>query len=183
MEVLNLGYSNIRAVEINMLTIKLYHITQGRKVPISLRNTIGEIAQETEKIYWVPEPIGGSKQLKVFKEHINEIVNLDHSEWKFIDESMPEKGIYATSKWRDGVVRVSKILFNADYPDLPPTVQVTPRPKNACFDSEGYLHFAQKTGKTTHLVWDHYRSHLNPLIYLIDELYDKYGLDLFFDLK
>ncbi|MFX1452818.1 MAG: hypothetical protein ACFFCM_18420, partial [Promethearchaeota archaeon] len=184
LEVLNLGYGNVRNVGINMLTIKLYYIIQGRKVPISLRNTIGEIAQDTDKIYWIPEPIGGMKiGTELFKTHLKEIVGMNGSEWKYIDNKRPEKGIYVSSKWRDGVVRVSKILFNAEYPDMPPTIQVTPRPKDPCFDSEGFLHFAQRREKRTHLVWDRYKSHVNPLIYLIDELYDKYGIDLFFDLK
>ncbi|MHA1301888.1 MAG: hypothetical protein ACTSO9_20925 [Candidatus Helarchaeota archaeon] len=183
LEVLNLGYGNIRNVGINMLTIKLYYITQGRKVPISLRNTIGEVAEDTDKIYWVPEPIGGNKSIEMFKQHLKDIINMNASEWKYLDKKKPEKGIYINSKWRDGITRVTKILFNADYPDLPPTIQVTPRPKDPCFDSEGFLHFAQKREKTTHLVWDRYKNHLNPLIYLMDELYDKYGIDLYFDLK
>ncbi|MHA1377080.1 MAG: hypothetical protein ACTSRG_01745 [Candidatus Helarchaeota archaeon] len=183
LEVLNLGYGNVRNVGINMLTIKLYYITQGRKVPISLRNTIGEIAEETDKIYWVPEPIGGIADVEMFKKHLAEIINWNSSEWKYLDKKKPEKGIYINSKWRDGVTRVTKILFNADYPDLPPTIQVTPRPKDPCFDSEGFLHFAQKREKRTRLVWDRYKNHLNPLVYLMDELYDKYGIDLYFDLK
>jgi hypothetical protein len=184
LEVLNIGYGNVRNVGINMLTIKLYYITQGRKVPISLRNTIGEVTEETDKIYWVPEPIGGSiSSAELFKKHLSGIVNLNGSEWKYLDEKKPEKGIYINSKWRDGVTRVSKILYNAEYPKVPPTIQVTPRPKDPCFDNSGFLHFAQKREKTTHLVWDRYRNHLNPLIYLIDELYDKYGIDLYFDLK
>ncbi len=184
LEVLNIGYGNVRNVGINMLTIKLYYITQGRKVPISLRNTIGEVTEETDKIYWVPEPIGGSSSsAELFKKHLSGIVNLNGSEWKYLDEKKPEKGIYTNSKWRDGVTRVSKILFNAEYPNVPPTIQVTPRPKDLCFDNSGFLHFAQKREKTTRLVWDKYKNHLNPLIYLIDELYDKYGIDLYFDLK
>ena len=183
LEVVNLGYGNVRNVGINMLTIKLYYITQGRKVPISLRNTIGEVAEDTDKIYWVPEPIGGSAGVELFRNHLEYIVGLNASDWKYIDEKNPGKGIYVNSKWRDGVNRVTKILFNAEYPDVPPTIQVTPRPKDPCFDSSGFLHFAQKRARTTKLVWDRYKHHLNPLIYLIDELYDKYGIDLYFDLK
>lgn len=59
LEILNIGYSNVREAGLNMLTIKLYHILSGRKVPISLRDSIGTISRETSKIYWIPEPIGG----------------------------------------------------------------------------------------------------------------------------
>ena len=59
LEILNIGYSNVREAGLNMLTIKLYSILSGRKVPISLRDSISNVSKETSKIYWIPEPIGG----------------------------------------------------------------------------------------------------------------------------
>ncbi|MHA1146079.1 MAG: hypothetical protein ACTSRW_15180 [Candidatus Helarchaeota archaeon] len=121
-----------------------------------------------------------SENFALFAEHVNEIVEKHPNEWKFIDEKIKHKGIFMVSKWRDAIVRTTRVLFNADYPEKPPIVKVTPRPKDPCFDSEGFLHWAEHS---RNLVWSRYKHHLNPLIYLIDELYDKYGVDLFFDLK
>lgn len=116
----------------------------------------------------------------LFTEHVKDIVQRHSKEWKLIDESLPQKGMYMQSKWRDGVFRTTRVLLNAEYPEKPPIVKATPRPKDPCFDSKGFLHWAEHSRK---LVWNRYKHHLNPLIYLIDELFDKYGADLFFDLK
>jgi len=118
-----------------------------------------------------------SKEL--FTEHLEKFV-FEESKWKYIDENEKSKGIYITTKWRDGIQRVTRIIFNGTYPDSPPILKVTPRPKDKCFDSEGFLHWAENRQKR---VWDKYKNHMNPLIYLVDELYDKYGIDVYFDLK
>lgn len=115
----------------------------------------------------------------LFLEHLEEIIS-KQLEWKFINEKDKYKGIYISTKWRDGIQRVTRIIFNGNYPESPPILKVTPRPKDKCFDSEGFLHWAENRQKR---VWDRYKHHLNPLIYLIDELYDKYGLDILFDLN
>ncbi|MHA1230974.1 MAG: hypothetical protein ACTSRP_21980 [Candidatus Helarchaeota archaeon] len=179
-ELLSESYGNIRArPNISLVSVKVYQIVKGRKKPISLKSTLENIELSSKKFYWNPEPIGGN--LDLFTEHINELIKLkQYSEWKLINESDSSKGIYSTSKWRDGVKRVTQILYSFGYPKTPPTIKVNPPPKDPCFDNEGILHFAL-LGKN--LVWKKYHSHQNPLIYLIDELYDKYGLDLFFDLE
>ena len=52
MDSLSLGYTNVREVGMNMLTLKLYQIVSGRKTPVSLRDSIGEVAKRSTKIYW-----------------------------------------------------------------------------------------------------------------------------------
>ena len=118
--------------------------------------------------------------VELFTDHLKEIIKRHPEVWKFLDEESPHKGIYMSSKWRDGVLRTTIILYNSEYPERPPIVKATPRPKDVCFDSEGFLHWAEKSRT---LVWNRYKNHLNPLIYLVDELYDKYGADLLFDLS
>ncbi|MHA1309638.1 MAG: hypothetical protein ACTSWR_05540 [Candidatus Helarchaeota archaeon] len=174
------SYGNIRAKpNISLVSVKVYQIIKGRKKPVSLKSTLEDIDIGNRKFYWNPEPIGGN--IEVFTQHINELINMNqHKEWKLIDENNLSKGIYSTSKWRDGINRVTQILYAFGYPENPPTIKVSPPPKDPCFDNEGILHFALFGNK---LVWKKYHSHQNPLVYLIDELYDKYGLDLFFDLK
>jgi len=117
---------------------------------------------------------------EIFVEHLEDIVSKQNSDWKFIDEKEKYKGIYISTKWRDGIQRVTRLIYNGNYPESPPILKSTPRPKDKCFDSEGFLHWAERSQKR---VWDRYKHHMNPLIYLIDELYDKYGLDILFDLK
>ena len=117
---------------------------------------------------------------ELFKNHIaNVLVRESYNDWNPIDKNDLTKGIYSTTTWRDGKTRVTEITFNSGYPQFPPMIKVIPKPNNPCFDKEGYLHFAEFKSK---LVWNRYRDHLNPLIYLIDELCGKYGLDMFFDL-
>lgn len=60
LEMLSLGYTNIRDVGMNMLTLKIYQIVSGRKMPVSLRDTIGDILKNSQKIYWNAEPVGGT---------------------------------------------------------------------------------------------------------------------------
>jgi ubiquitin-protein ligase len=118
--------------------------------------------------------------LELFKKHIADIVVQEqYKDWKLIDENDLSKGIYSTTTWRDGKTRVTEITFNIGYPEFPPTIKVIPKPNNPCFDNEGYLHFAEFKSR---LVWNRYKDHVNPMVYLIDELYSKYGLDMFFDL-
>ena len=181
-QVINLlseSYGNIRAQpNISLVSVKVYQIVKGRKKPVSLKSTLQHMDMGNIKFYWNPEPIGGD--LNIFSEHINDLLELDNQkEWELIDENNPNKGIFSVSKWRDGVKRVTQILYSLGYPKNPPTIRVNPPPKDPCFDNEGILHFALLG---SNLVWKKYFSHQNPLIYLIDELYDKYGLDLFFDL-
>ncbi|MHA1131731.1 MAG: hypothetical protein ACTSQI_05270 [Candidatus Helarchaeota archaeon] len=117
---------------------------------------------------------------ELFKKHVADvIVRESYKEWTPINETDLTKGMYSTTTWRDGKIRVTEITFNAGYPEVPPIIKVIPKPNNPCFDNEGYLHYAESKSR---LVWYRYKDHLNPLIYLIDELYNKYGLDLFFDL-
>ncbi len=117
---------------------------------------------------------------ELFRKHVADvIVRESYKEWKPINEDDLSKGMYSTTTWRDGKTRVTEITYNAGYPELPPIIKVIPKPNNPCFDNEGFLHFAESKSR---LVWHRYKDHLNPLIYLIDELYSKYGLDLFFDL-
>ncbi len=59
-DTLSLGYTNIRDVGMNMLTLKLYQIVMGRKTPVSLRDSIGNIVKQSTKIYWNAEPVGGT---------------------------------------------------------------------------------------------------------------------------
>ena len=59
LDILSMGYSNVRDAGMNMLTLKLYQVIMGRKTPISLRDTIGEILKSSSKIYWNAEPVGG----------------------------------------------------------------------------------------------------------------------------
>ncbi len=124
--------------------------------------------------------MGWEEGKELFKKHIADIiVRQSYKEWKLLNENDLTKGLYSTTTWRDGKTRVTELTYNAGYPETPPIIKVIPKPNNPCFDSEGYLHFAELRTK---LVWNRYKDHLNPLIYLIDELYSKYGLDLFFDL-
>ena len=117
---------------------------------------------------------------ELFTKHVADvIVRESYKEWKPISEDDLSKGMYSTTTWRDGKTRVTQITYNTGYPELPPIIKVIPKPNNPCFDNEGFLHFAESKSR---LVWHRYKDHLNPLIYLIDELYSKYGLDLFFDL-
>ncbi|MHA1271015.1 MAG: hypothetical protein ACTSPY_14575 [Candidatus Helarchaeota archaeon] len=179
-ELLSESYGNIRArPNISLVSVKVYQIVKGRKKPVSLKATIDEIDINNKKFYWNPEPIGGN--IELFTKHINDLVKSNNNnEWKLIDGNNSSKGIYSSSKWRDGINRITQILYSFGYPTNPPTIKVSPPPKDPCFDSEGVLHFALFGNN---LVWKKYHSHQNPLIYLIDELYDKYGLDLFFDLE
>ncbi|MFX1295610.1 MAG: hypothetical protein ACFFD2_12265 [Promethearchaeota archaeon] len=120
------------------------------------------------------------KERELFKSHVADVIDREsYKEWKLIDKNDMAKGIYSTTTWRDGKTRVTEITYNTGYPLIPPIIKVIPKPNNPCFDSEGFLHFAELKSK---LVWNRYKDHFNPLIYLIDELYSKYGLDLFFDL-
>jgi len=117
---------------------------------------------------------------ELFQKHIADIMVQEiYKDWRLIDEKDLTKGIYLTTTWRDGKTRITEITYNSGYPELPPIIRVIPKPNNPCFDNEGYLHFAEFKFR---LVWNRYKDHLNPLIYLIDELYTKYGLDVFFDL-
>jgi hypothetical protein len=179
-EILGASYANIRAKpNISLVSVKVYQIIKGRKKPVSLKATLDDLDAANKKFYWNPEPIGGN--LDLFEEHIKDLLNMNHNnEWKLLDEKDESQGIYSKSKWRDGVDRVTQILYAFGYPKNPPTIRVIPPPKDPCFDNEGILHFALLGNN---LVWKKYHSHQNPLVYLIDELYDKYGLDLFFDLE
>ncbi|MBD3230022.1 MAG: hypothetical protein GF329_17700 [Candidatus Lokiarchaeota archaeon] len=179
-ELLGDSYGNIRAQpNISLVSVKVYQIIKGRKRPISLKSSIHDLDKGNKKFYWNPEPIGGD--LELFIEHVNDLLNFNHNnEWKLIDENDSSQGVFSSSKWRDGVKRVTQIKHSLGYPKNPPIIKVTPPPKDPCFDNEGFLHFAL-SGNIP--VWKKYHSHKNPLIYLIDELYDKYGLDLFFDLE
>jgi len=66
---------------------------------------------------------------------------------------------------------VIKILYNENYPQKPPIVHSTPPIRDVCWDSNGYLHFAIKKD---HFSWNLFRKYSNPLVYLIDEIVQKY---------
>ena len=128
-----------------------------------------------------------------FTRHILEIIKKD-AKWMLIDKKNPSRGIYFNSTWRDGIQRLTQILPNAGYPLTPPIVRSIPRPKNPCFDNQGFLHWVYVPSEKADKVkksrkdkdkpaWDRYKYHINPLIYLIDELYVKYGADVFYDLE
>ena len=58
---LNQTYQNVRInPTINLVTVKVYRIEKGRKKPVGLRETIEDIMEmKINKLYWIPEPIGG----------------------------------------------------------------------------------------------------------------------------
>lgn len=70
-----------------------------------------------------------------------------------------------------GRVLVIKILYNEGYPDKPPVVMSSPPIRDICFDNQGILNFALKHGL---FVWQKYKKYSNPLVYLADELANKY---------
>ncbi|MFX1295720.1 MAG: hypothetical protein ACFFD2_12825 [Promethearchaeota archaeon] len=72
---------------------------------------------------------------------------------------------------RTGRILVLKILFNEGYPERPPIVISIPPIHDTCFDNKGILNFALKKGI---YVWQKYKKYSNPLIYLADELANKY---------
>jgi ubiquitin-protein ligase len=72
---------------------------------------------------------------------------------------------------RNGRVIVLKILFNEGYPEKPPLVTSSPPIRDVCFDNKGVLSFATKKGL---FVWKKYKRYSNPLVYLADELANKY---------
>jgi hypothetical protein len=63
------------------------------------------------------------------------------------------------------------MLFHEGYPELPPIVVSTPPIRDVCFDNRGVLNFASKKGI---FVWAKYKRYSNPLVYLADELANKY---------
>ncbi|NVM55198.1 MAG: hypothetical protein HWN66_15945 [Candidatus Helarchaeota archaeon] len=73
---------------------------------------------------------------------------------------------------RSGRVLVIKILFNEGYPEKPPIVMTTPPIRDVCFDNQGILNFASRKGL---FVWAKYKRYSNPLVYLADELANKYN--------
>jgi len=60
-DLLSTTYQNVRInPTINLVTVKVYRIDRGRKKPVGLRETIDDIIEmKTNKLYWIPEPIGG----------------------------------------------------------------------------------------------------------------------------
>ncbi len=60
-DLLSQTYQNVRTnPTINLVTVKVYRIDKGRKKPVGLRETIEDIMElKTNKLYWIPEPIGG----------------------------------------------------------------------------------------------------------------------------
>ncbi|MHA1785443.1 MAG: hypothetical protein ACTSVE_09600, partial [Candidatus Helarchaeota archaeon] len=63
------------------------------------------------------------------------------------------------------------ITYNKGYPNTPPKVNSSPPIRDVCWDSNGNLHFAMEASG---LVWQKYQNYSNPLIYLIDEITEKY---------
>lgn len=113
-----------------------------------------------------------SKQ--IFAEHIYDLTvrpGYYRSSWKLINKSIPLLGAYGHFMSQDSRVIVVKILYNAEYPNNPPKVISTPPIRDACWDNKGILHWA-KWGDA--FVWSKYQNYSNPLIYLVDEITEKY---------
>ncbi|MHA1299133.1 MAG: hypothetical protein ACTSO9_06860 [Candidatus Helarchaeota archaeon] len=91
--------------------------------------------------------------------------------WKLINKKMPVKGAFGHFMSRDLRVIVIKILYNSNYPENPPKIISTPPIRDVCWDNKGVLHWA-KWGDQ--FVWSKYKDHSNPLIYLADEITEKY---------
>lgn len=70
-----------------------------------------------------------------------------------------------------GRIIVLTITYNNGYPGNPPKVNSSPPIRDICWDSKGNLHFALEKNQ---FVWLKYKDYSNPLIYLVDEITEKY---------
>ncbi len=70
-----------------------------------------------------------------------------------------------------GRIIVLKITYNKTYPEYPPSVISTPPIRDVCWNSRGELQFAYEGRQ---FVWSKYKEYSNPLIYLVDEITEKY---------
>ncbi len=112
---------------------------------------------------------------RVFAEHAYDLCNRPgyyKSTWQLFSKTEPIKGVYGHFMDPKGRVIVIKMLFNEGYPENPPIVMTTPPIRDVCFDNQGILNFASRKGL---FVWKKYKRYSNPLVYLADELANKYN--------
>ena len=113
-----------------------------------------------------------SKQ--VFGEHCYDLIAMPgyySKSFKLVDKKLVYKGIYGHFMDDHGRIIVLTITYNQGYPINPPKVNSSPPIRDVCWDSKGNLHFAMDR---SHFVWLKYKDYSNPLVYLVDEITEKY---------
>ena len=81
------------------------------------------------------------------------------------------KGVYGHFMDVFGRIIVLKITYNKTYPNYPPQVISSPAIRDVCWNSRGELQFAYDENQ---VVWSKYKEYSNPLVYLVDEITEKY---------
>ena len=118
---------------------------------------------------------------RLFAEHIYDLCNRPgyySTSWKPIDSKKLFKGAIGHFMDVQGRIIVIRILHGPGYPLNPPKVVSSPPIRDLCWDSKGELHFAMTESpikkKDPKFVWRQYIEFSNPLIYIVDEITEKY---------
>ncbi|NVB39839.1 hypothetical protein G6O69_18495 [Pseudenhygromyxa sp. WMMC2535] len=137
------------------------------------------LAQGADQILWDHVPTGGGPTFRqIFGQHAVDLVSRPaYSNWSCVYQDKPGYGIQAIGPDRNGVIRTITITPSGNYPKTPPTVVSEPPFSDDPCWSRGVLHYTKFHGggaPWTDLA-DDWRSGLNPLHALIQELLQKYG--------
>lgn len=157
-----------------------YMDENGTKNAILNTKCLTDLAEITDTVFWYPQVIGGNTTVQIFANHAYSIIaNLEYIGWSEIEKGNLAKGIKTVAPDPDCNLRTWKIIPTANYPNTPPIVFAEPEFTNdVCFIT-GMLDYTFFTNKPGSPWLETVKKYNNPLIPLLNELMQKYIMQLY----